>query len=307
MNRSWLVAALSVGGGLALAALLSSEVLPDPVVYARTDLSLLALFATGALAGGIGLGWAISGWIGGTIQRQVAQAQATQAADRRRFLSRLDHELKNPLTAIRVGLANLVDAPPSAQQETIHSITLQAGRLSRLIADLHKLTELETRPLEHGPVDMADLLNEVVAVGQERAAGTRQVILTLPQVPWPLPPVAGDRDVLFLAIHNLLDNALKFTQAQDKVEVRAFEDGPSVVVEVADSGPGIEATDLPYVWGELYRGQATQGVPGNGLGLALVRAITVRHGGQITLRSRPGHGTVVTLRLPIGTSGLREE
>ncbi len=307
MNRVWLVATLPVGAALVIAALLSSGVLADPVVYARVDLSLLAVFAGAGLAGGAGLALAISSRVNRTIQRRVAQAQAVQAADRRRFLGRLDHELKNPLTAIRVGLANLAEAPPAAQQEALNSVTLQATRLSRLIADLRKLTELETRPLEHTPVDMADLLNEVVAVGQERTGEPRPIILTLPQVPWPLPPVAGDRDLLFLAIHNLLDNALKFTQVHDKVEVRAFEDGPNVVIEVADSGPGIPVNDLPYVWGELYRGQATHSVPGNGLGLALVRAIAVRHGGQTAVRSRPGHGTVVTLRLPLDAHRPREE
>ena len=104
-----------------------------------------------------------------------------------------------------------------------------------------------------------------------------------------------------MAIHNLLDNALKFTRSGDKVEVRAFEDGAGVVIEVADTGPGLAEAELPYVWDELYRGQATRGVPGSGLGLALVRAVVARHAGQATLRSRVGQGTVVTIRLPVGT------
>jgi two-component system OmpR family sensor kinase len=105
--------------------------------------------------------------------------------------------------------------------------------------------------------------------------------------------------LLFLTVHNLVDNALKFTAPGDTVEVRAFEDDTTVVVEVADTGPGIPEEELPHVWEELYRGHGARGVQGSGLGLALVQAIVERHGGQIGLRSRVGQGTVFTLRLPV--------
>jgi two-component system OmpR family sensor kinase len=81
--------------------------------------------------------------------------------------------------------------------------------------------------------------------------------------------------------------------------MRAFEDGSSIVVEVADTGPGIPAEEIDQVWEELYRGQGARSIPGSGLGLSLVRAIVTRHGGQVGLRSRTGQGTVVTLRLPV--------
>jgi two-component system OmpR family sensor kinase len=127
---------------------------------------------------------------------------------------------------------------------------------------------------------------------------TRHLTLTLPQAPWPVPEVPGDWDLLFLAIYNLLDNALKFTRPGDTVEVRAFDDRAFVVVQVADTGPGIPKEELPRVWEELYRGQGARGVPGSGLGLALTRTILERHGGQVTLRSCLGQGTVVSVRLP---------
>jgi two-component system OmpR family sensor kinase len=114
-----------------------------------------------------------------------------------------------------------------------------------------------------------------------------------------LPAVLGDRDLLFLSIVNLLDNALKFTRPGDTIEVRAFEDRRSVVIEVADTGPGIPDDELPRVGEELYRGRAAHGVQGSGLGLALARAIVQRHGGAVIIRSRAGQGTVVTVRLPV--------
>jgi two-component system OmpR family sensor kinase len=148
---------------------------------------------------------------------------------------------------------------------------------------------------------VADLLQEVVVAARERPeAAERRLGLTLPRVPWPLGSVQGDRDLLFLAVYNLLDNALKFTRPGDTVEVRAFEDGSNVAIEVADTGPGIPDEDLPHIWEELYRGHPTRALPGSGLGLALVRSITARHNGTVAARSRPGHGTVFTLRIPVG-------
>jgi signal transduction histidine kinase len=226
--------------------------------------------------------------------------QAQSAGERHEFLRRLDHELKNPLMAMRAGLANLngteLDSP---QHEIIDSVETQTLRLSRLLADLRKLAELEIRPLDCAPVELSELLQEVVMVSQERPdADERHITLTLPQAPWPLPPVPGDHDLLFVLFHNLLDNAIKFTQPGNKIELRAFEDGSSVVVEVADTGPGIPEEEVPLVWDELYRGENARGVPGSGIGLALVRAITERHAGWVSVRSRLGQGTVFTIHLP---------
>ena len=227
--------------------------------------------------------------------------RARAAEERRRFLQRLDHELKNPLTAIRAGLANAANGSTTpTQREALASVEAQVLRLSRLTADLRKLAELETCPLEQVPVDIAELLQEAMALAQEQPeAAVRDLTLTLPQVPWPVPDILGDWDMLFLATYNLIGNAIKFTRSGDAVEVRAFEHGNAVVIEVADTGPGIPKEEVLRVWEELYRGQGARGVPGSGLGLALVRTIVERHGGQVTLRSRVGQGTVMTMRLPL--------
>ncbi len=272
----------------------------NPVFYARADAAALTTLAGLLLTLLLAAGYAAYGLLERARQAWLAQAQAQAAEDRRRFLQRLDHELKNPLTALRAALANLAGAPTdAARRETLVSVEAQVQRVSRLVADLRKLAELETRPIEHTPIDLTALLEEALALARERPEATeRHLALTLPRAPWPLPTITGDRDLLFLAMHNLLDNALKFTRPGDTVELRAFEDGATVVVEVADTGPGIPEEELSYVWEELYRGQGARGTPGSGLGLALVRAIVLRHGGQATLRSRVGRGTVVTVRLP---------
>ncbi|CAG0935755.1 Sensor histidine kinase ResE [Thermoflexales bacterium] len=299
MKHHGLIVLLPIGIGMGLSLILNSGLFPTPIVYLRADVGAL-LVLIGILLS-IGLAAWSSAW--SRARKNVArEARWWAAEDRRRFVRRLDHELKNPLTAIRAGLANVTAADQTQpRREALRSVEAQVLRISRLTADLRKLAELETRTLEMSPVNLAEVLQQVVALTQEKSeADTRRLTLTLPQAPWPLPPVQGDRDLLLLALHNLIDNALKFTRPGDTIEVRASEDGSSVVIEVADTGPGIPEAELPHVWEELYRGERARGVPGSGLGLALVRAIIDQHRGHIIMRSLVNHGTVITLRLPVG-------
>ena len=298
----WSVVLIPVAASLVVASLLTEVVtLTNPILSIRVDLATVALIIGLTLSVMVAAGvvlWELAEW----QHRQRIVGVRTQAAEEhRRFLQRLDHELKNPLTAIRAGLANMINGSATdAQREAWSSVETQVLRLSRLTSDLRKLAELERRPLERSPVNIAELLQEAVSLAQEQpGADARALTLTLPQAPWPVPDISGDWDLLFLATYNLMDNALKFTRPGDTLEVRASDDGAFVVIQVADTGPGIPAQELPRVWEELYRGQGARGVPGSGLGLALVRAIVERHGGQVTLRSRAGQGTVVTMRLPV--------
>jgi len=300
--QRWGLVLIPVVAGWVVASLMVDvPALTNPIIYMRVNLSTLAVIIGLSLSVLVMVGLVLWEWAGQRGEQRATSVRAQVAEERRRFLQRLDHELKNPLTAIRAGLANLANGLATAtQQEALASVEAQVLRLSRLTSDLRKLAELEARPLERAPVDVAELLQEAVTLAQEQPeADARQLTLTLPQAPWPVPDVLGDWDLLFLATYNLLDNAVKFTRPGDTVEVRAFEGGAFVVIEVADTGPGIPEQEVSRVWEELYRGQGARGVPGSGLGLALVRAIVERHGGRVTLRSREGQGTVVTMRLPV--------
>ncbi len=293
MNRRWLWALVPLFAGLFLGGAFGLGLLPNPVLYMRADLSALAQI--------IGLLAAISlwGWI--VIREWLAdrdRADEIKAGeDRRRFLQRLDHELKNPLTAIQAGLANLNDQQDNA---ALASVKTQTNRLSRLVSDLRKLADLETREIERSPVDIGEILTMLVELADDREdVNDRRITLSIPQAPWPLPHVPGDYDLILLSLHNLLDNALKYSRPGDTIEVRAFEDGQFVVVEVADTGLGIPEDELPHVWEELYRGVGARGMPGSGLGLPLVRAIVERHEGQVSVRSRTGQGTVISARFQV--------
>jgi len=104
---------------------------------------------------------------------------------------------------------------------------------------------------------------------------------------------------MFVAVQNLVTNAVKYSRPGDTLEIRASEDGDAVLVEIADTGIGIPADEVAQVWDELARGRAARAIPGTGIGLALVRVIVARHGGRVAIRSREGQGTVVSLWLPV--------
>jgi two-component system OmpR family sensor kinase len=237
------------------------------------------------------------------LQSSIIEAQRKAEEGRRRFLRRLDHEIKNPLTALRTALVNVRECKTENERErAIENAGRAVDRLIRLLADLRKLSDLGARPPERLPVDVPELLQEMVDAAKTLPAHQgREVNLLISKVPSPFPPVTGDRDLLSLAVYNLVENALKFTSGDEAVEVRALEDGKAIVIEVADSGPGISSDELSKIFEELYRGANARGIEGSGLGLALVQRIVEMHGGQIDVRSSQSEprGTVFTLRLPV--------
>jgi len=298
MRLRWLWILVPIGVGTIIATLFFITDFPNPLLYAQADLGTV-VFGLGL---GISLLTAITLVVFDRVEKYQIDTIIQSAENRRRFLRRLDHELKNPLTAILAGLANLSIAErPEDRSKTLRSVQTQVSRMRQLVAELRKLSELENRPLDLGPVEMTELLEEVYSLAKDlEGADQRELTISVPRAPWPLPTISGDRDLLVLAVHNLLSNAIKFTQPGDTIEMRAFEAGNQVVIEVADTGPGIPEEDIAHVWEELYRGTGARGIQGSGLGLALVRAIISRHEGDITLRSRSGEGTVFTMRLPAG-------
>ncbi len=237
------------------------------------------------------------------MQMLLEQAELEAEQGRRRFLRRLDHEIKNPLTGLRAALVNVEEA--QAEEDRQHAVQ-NAGhaveRLTKLLTDLRKLSDLGERPIELWQVDVPDLLQDVVDAAHVLPAYKgRDVNLLIPKVPSPFPMITGDRDLLVLAIYNLVENALKFTCDTDSVEIRLGEDGRAILIDVADSGAGIPADDVSKIFEELYRGSNARSTEGSGLGLALVNRIIALHGGHIYVRSsqEEPRGTVFTVRLPV--------
>lgn len=234
-----------------------------------------------------------------TVRRREEQArrrtEQEQSAARRRLLSRLDHEIKNPIQGIRAALAD----EPSERQRA--SIDAQAQRLTSLLSDLRKIGEVEHTELELTTIDPTALVHEAVAtIAESPGAQERRVTVSLPTAPRPLPQVVGDEDLLFLSLVNVLSNAVKYSSPGDAIEVRGRSEHGAVILEIADTGRGIAAEEQELVWEELGRSREAHGIDGSGLGLPMVRAILERHGGSAHLESWHGEGSTVTLALPTG-------
>jgi two-component system OmpR family sensor kinase len=238
----------------------------------------------------------------------LEQAELEAEQGRRRFLRRLDHEIKNPLTGLRAALVNMEEAQADTdRQHAVENAGHAVERLTRLLTDLRKLSDLGERPIELWQVDVPDLLQDVVDAAHVLPAYKgREVSLLIPKVPSPFPTLTGDRDLLVLAVYNLVENALKFTGGNDSVEIRLGEDGRAILIEVADSGAGISAEDVSKIFEELYRGANARSTEGSGLGLALVHRIIALHGGHIQVRSsqQEPRGTVFTVRLPVSVKKI---
>lgn len=219
--------------------------------------------------------------------KQLEAVRAHHSLELQRFVRRVDHEIKNPLTAIRFALANIHVDPQAA----ISSIELQTVRISSLLKNLRKLTELSTLSIEQIPVDVYSLLQEVRHLAIE-SQPSRQISVDHNAVK----SIQGDKYLLLLALYNLIDNALKYSE--DEIIIHTWDTAHMVQIDVEDSGPGIAPDDVMHVWEELYRGSSVHHITGSGLGLALVKSIVERHGGSVTLKTAVDAGTTVTIYLP---------
>lgn len=234
------------------------------------------------------------------------QVQEEARMQHRQFLRRLDHELKNPLTAVRAAVADASQGASPAIAVNLEVVDAQSRRMSRLLTDLRKLAELEAAPLAMEDVDLAETVQDAVTSVIEEAAGRGAAVrvrLDLPSVPWPLPHVRGDGDLLYSAVYNIVSNAVKYTPAGGAVEVRGREEGGTVTIEVADTGIGVPEREMGLVFRELGRAGNARALPGSGLGLPLVRTIAQRHGGTVGMTSREGVGTRVWLVLLVAGPG----
>ena len=163
------------------------------------------------------------------------------------------------------------------------------------------LASFDEQALELKQVNIADFLNETKEPVTELES-EREVQLILPAAPWPVPNVLGDRDLLQLAIYNIIENAIKYSDQNDRIEVRASDNSKWVKIEVSDTGIGIAQGDVKKVWEELYRGDNGRHRNGTGIGLSLVKRIIERHSGEFQLESKEELGTRVTVSLPISLS-----
>ena len=224
-------------------------------------------------------------------------------ATRRDFVSNISHELKTPVGAIGLLAETLLaEDDPAVSRRLAERIVTEAFRLDHTIEDLLVLSRIEG---EEDPVHESVAVHLVMADAVERigpAAEQAGIVIHENDADRPL-AVLGDRRQLTSALYNLLDNAVKYSDRGDIVDVTATSAGDHVAIEVQDHGIGIPRSDLERVFERFYRVDQARSrtTGGTGLGLAIVRHVATNHAGDVLVDSRLGEGSTFTLVLPGAT------
>ena len=300
--KSWIVAPLiaadRVLGAVTLAITRSAR------RYDRTDLALATVVAALTAA-----------TIEGTrLQREAEAARGmAEAANRSRdeALSTLSHELRNPLNAVH-GWATLIDRGQLGEAQTRRAVQVIVRNVNaqiRLVDDVLAMSRIDTGRLRLSlqPVDLRGVIEEGLE-SVRHAAETKHIRLN-PMLQGPGLRVSGDAGRLQQIVWNLLENAVKFTPNGGRIDIRLRQALPHVEIVVSDTGEGIAADVLPYIFERARQPErddtATRG--GLGIGLALVRHLVELHGGSVSAESRgKGQGATFVVQLPLIAAELRE-
>lgn len=258
----------------------------------------------------------LSGWQGMALDitaRKALEQELRDALDTARganlatsqFLAMMSHELRTPMQAI-LGYAELLHASGagtlSADQMTdVQSIQQSARRITALIDQMLDLSRMQAGQLELTirPVKLAPIVEQVRQDIAPQAASKALAVAT--DLPASLPPVLAESKRLHQILLNLVGNAVKFTEREGWVRISANSTGQRVDVAVSDSGIGIPASALEYIFDEFRQADSStyRRYGGAGLGLAIARRLAEQQGGSITVTSLPGEGSTFTLHLPI--------
>jgi len=236
----------------------------------------------------------------GRVSRQIADLEA-DGKRRQQILADVAHELRNPVMTLRTMSGALEEGlaeDPERRARALRSMVRTSDRLFHLVTDLLELAKLDLRelPLHRRPVELRELL----AAGlQSHAAAARQAGIILLPVEGPPLTARVDPDRLTQVIDNLLDNAISYAGPGARVRAELL-DGDPLRLLIADTGRGIPARHLPYIFDPFYRANAARpaGDDHSGLGLRIARSLVEAHGGALTLASTEGKGTTVTVTLP---------
>jgi two-component system phosphate regulon sensor histidine kinase PhoR len=222
---------------------------------------------------------------------------------RRDFVANVSHELRTPLSILRGYIETLLDEPETSGEELRRILLIMerhSKRLRQLVDDLLSLAQLESSHanLKLSIVRVADLFNNVIRDWKEKlAAKNLKVAIDLPEETLTL---RADGTRLEEVLHNLLDNAMKFSHENGQIQLRATRRGSDIVLSVADNGLGISKEHLPRIFERFYRADKARSreLGGTGLGLAIVKHIAQLHGGRVEAESELGRGTTILVVLP---------
>ncbi|WP_211247831.1 sensor histidine kinase [Cryptosporangium arvum] len=227
--------------------------------------------------------------------RDSRQAQRLLAED-------AAHELKTPLTSLRLNVELLIRLdrrgalesalPAGSRTRLLNDLGVQVAELSTLAAELTDLARGDVSDESTELLDLADVVVAAVIRARSRVPDV-EVTLEVTSV-W----VSGRPAALRRAVLNLIDNAAKWSPADQPVHVRLRAEGTSGVIEVDDAGPGIAAVDVPRVFDRFYRADSARALPGSGLGLSIVKRVVDAHGGRATVARSARGGALLRVDLP---------
>ncbi len=214
------------------------------------------------------------------------------------FISSVSHELRTPLTAIKGWSETLceMDADPETFQKGMKVITGEAQRLSQMVEELLDFSRIQDGrfTLHKETMDILAELEDAVLIYTERAKSLGiEMIYDGPEM---LPFVYGDRSRLRQVFINIIDNAVKYSNAGGRVTVEALQVKSDIVILISDTGVGIAPEDLPKIKTKFYKANHTR--RGSGIGLAVANEIVEMHDGSIVINSELGKGTTVQISLP---------
>ena len=229
----------------------------------------------------------------------MADSLAEAETLRRRMVTDVAHELRNPIAALRAQVEGVADGVLPADGEHLASLVEDVGTLSRLVDDLQELSIAEAGRLRY---DIAEFdMCRVVDAETERVRILAQPgVLVESRCPERPVVVSGDEFRMAQVVRNVLSNAARHTR-HGSVSVVVERGVESARLSVTDTGEGIDATDLPHIWERFYRADASRATStgGTGVGLAIARRIVEDHGGTVFAMSEPGAGSTIGFEIPV--------
>ncbi|MFJ8047626.1 sensor histidine kinase [Streptomyces luteogriseus] len=228
---------------------------------------------------------------------QGAERLDTLIAAQRIFVADASHQLRTPLTALRLSLDNIADGTDDEfVREDVEQATAEVVRMSRLVSGLLVLARAEAKVTAAEPLPLMDIVRERLAVWRP-AADERGVTIALRGSADGRPSVLASPGHLDQMLDNVLSNALEVSPDGGMITVRVEAGGDVVGVSVLDEGPGMSDAEKSRAFDRFWRGQGLTGKSGSGLGLAVVRQLATDDGGTVALTDSPGGGLCVTITL----------